>query len=395
MFNGIPPNIDILTFVPAISLFAWLILLLARGGFWKSDQRLRLNDSSPISWPSIAAIVPARNEEESIAETISSLKNQNYLGRLEILIVDDNSEDGTAAQVKSLEDMRVRLLTGSPLQENWTGKLWALQQGLEKVLSSGRPPDYVLFTDADIQHPTNNLRNLVLKAETDGLHLVSLMVRLNCRSLWEVLLIPAFIFFFQKLYPFPWINDPSRSTAGAAGGCILLRTATLIEAGGLEKIKSQIIDDCALARLMKPYGAIWIGLSQDVISLREYPSLGGIWSMVIRTAYDQLNYSVAQLVGSVLGMIVLYLVPPGILAIGLVAGDILTAFIAGAAWTVMFWCYKPTLQLYGRNNFEALLLPIAALLYTIMTIDSAFRYWIGRAPKWKGRENTIEDKGTR
>ena len=206
-------------------------------------------------------------------------------------MVDDNSEDGTGDEIKNTRDTKTELLYGRPLPKGWTGKLWALQQGIDEISQRERSPTFLLFSDADIIHPKESVRQLVLHAENSALELVSLMVRLNCRSKWEIILIPAFVFFFQKLYPFPWINNPSSRTAGAAGGCILIRTATLMQAGGLEKIKNQVIDDCALAKLIKPHGPVWIGLTQEVLSHRIYPSLIDIWNMVIRTAFDQLHHS--------------------------------------------------------------------------------------------------------
>ena len=384
---------DLAFAVGSISAIIWLYLALFRGGFWLADQRLSPEYNQLVSWPDVAIIIPARNEQGVIEGTLTSIQNQDYPGYLSIIVVDDNSEDGTVGSIQNTRDAQTELLFGRPLPEGWTGKLWALQQGIDKVSRRERSPTYLLLSDADIIYPQESVRQLILHAEERELELVSLMVRLNCRSAWEVMLIPAFIFFFQKLYPFPWINNPSRETAGAAGGCILLRTATLVQAGGLEKIKDQVIDDCALAQLIKPRGPIWIGLTQAVISHRPYATLREIWSMVIRTAFDQLHHSALFLALSVIGMIFAYVAPPAIFCIGTISSNVLVMATGGITWAIMTLCYVPTLRLYARNPIEALLLPVAALLYTLMTLDSARRFWRHKNPTWKGRTNQRRDFG--
>ena len=377
----------------SLSATIWLYLAFFRGAFWRADQRLSPGHSQLDSWPDVAIIIPARNEQGMIGKTLTSLQNQDYPGHLSILVVDDNSEDGTEDEIKNTRDTQTELLHGRPLPKGWTGKLWALQQGLEKISQRERSPTFLLMTDADIIHPHDSVRRLVLHAEEAALEIVSLMVRLNCRSAWEVMLIPAFVFFFQKLYPFPWINNPSSRTAGAAGGCLLIRTATLIQAGGLERIKGQVIDDCALAKLIKPHGPVWIGLTQEVLSHRLYPSLKDIWNMVIRTAFDQLHHSTSLLALSFIGMIITYAAPPAVFAIGATSSNFLLMATGGLAWAIMILCYLPTLNLYTRNPIEALLLPLAALLYTLMTLDSARRFWHHKNPTWKGRTNQTRDVG--
>jgi len=241
------------------------------------------------------------------------------------------------------------------------------------------------LTDADIEHDPGNVRRLVFKAEAEGRHLVSLMVKLRCESVWERLLIPAFVFFFQKLYPFPAVNDPHSRTAAAAGGCMLVRRETLAQAGGIDAIRSEVIDDCALARLIKKRGPIWLGLATRTRSLRAYDGLAEIWDMVARTAYVQLRHSVPALAGTVVGMAVIYLVPPLAFAVGTALRDGALAAAGLLAWLVMALAYGPTLALYGRSVAWAVALPAAAGLYTLMTVSSAYRHWRGRGAAWKGR----------
>ena len=380
-------GVDLAIILGSVSAAIWLYLALFRGGFWLADQRLSAEYSQLDFWPDVAIVIPARNEQAVIKRTLTSLQNQDYPGYLSIIVVDDNSEDRTVNEIKHSRNTKTELLQGRPLPEGWTGKLWALQQGIDEIFSRGRSPTFLLLSDADIIHPQKSVQQLVLHAEESGLELVSLMVRLNCRSKWEVILIPAFVFFFQKLYPFPWINNPSSRAAGAAGGCVLIRTATLLQAGGLDRIKNQVIDDCALAHLIKPHGPIWIGLTQEVISHRPYTSLKEIWNMVIRTAFDQLHHSASLLALSIICMILTYAVPPTVFVFGVISSNFLLIAIGSFASVIMMLCYIPTLRLYARSPIEALLLPVAALLYTLMTLDSAQRFWRHKNPTWKGRAN--------
>ena len=362
-----------------VSLIAWIGLLLFRGGFWRADQRLGPAAAEPADWPCVAVVIPARNEAETIGRTVASLVEQDYPGEFIVIVVDDNSDDGTAAAAGTAD--RLSVIAGRPLEAGWSGKLWAVQQGLEHA--AGALPDaaYVLMTDADIIHPPHSLRRLVGKAEAGRLDLVSLMVRLRCATFWERLLIPAFVFFFQKLFPFPWVNDARRSIAAAAGGCLMVRRAALDRAGGIEPIRHRLIDDCALAARIKPGGPIWLGLGEDVHSLRSYDRLGGIWRMVARSAFEQLRHSPAALFGTVAAMAVIYVVPP----LAVVAGDPIAAGCGFVAWLLMAVACRPTLSLYGLSAWRGLLLPVAALLYTLMTVDSARRHWQGRGGMWKGR----------
>jgi hopene-associated glycosyltransferase HpnB len=362
----------------AISLAAWLGLLLFRGGFWRADQRLG-NAGDLAFWPPVTAVIPARDEAATIGATVQSLLQQDYDGDVRVIVVDDNSEDGTACAAGTSD--RLRVIVGKPLIEGWTGKLWAVSQGVDAIEDAA----YVLLTDADIVHHPGNLKRLIYKAETDACHLVSLMVKLRCESFWERWLIPAFVFFFQKLYPFPTVNKPAKKIAAAAGGCMLVRRDTLANAGGIKAIGDQLIDDCALARLIKPHGAIWLGLATRTHSLRAYQTLGEIWNMVARTAYVQLDHSLLALLGTVLGMAVIYLMPPLAVIIGVFVGDGGILAAGGLAWAVMALAYTPTLALYGFSPVRALALPVAAGLYTLMTLSSALRHRQGRGGAWKGR----------
>ncbi|PSB06574.1 glycosyl transferase family 2 [Pleurocapsa sp. CCALA 161] len=376
--------------VAALPLGIWLFLLLFWGNFWRAD--CRLDNSQVLShYPSICAVIPARNEAEAIAASLISLLNQDYAGKFSIVLVDDNSGDRTteialetATQLGKSD--RLKVITGKPLVSGWKGKLWAMHQGIESVSTQAIAPDYWLFTDADIQHDGNNLTQLVTKAETADLDLVSLMVLLRCQSFWEKLLIPAFVFFFQKLYPFAWANDPRKSMAAAAGGCILISNQALTSIGGVARIKNALIDDCTLAQAVKSSGKnIWLGLSETTISLRGYDHLQVIWDTIARTAYTQLNYSPLLLIGAVVGMVITYLIAPVGLVWGLVTNNWLLLSICIVTCLLMIWAYIPTIRIYKIAWAWGLLLPAIAFLYTLMTIDSAFKYYQGKGGAWKGR----------
>ena len=293
-----------LLFITVIyNLIIWIYLLVFRGKFWRVDQLL-LPTSEPeienlASWPSIYAIIPARDEEKLLRQTLNSLLIQDYSGNLKIILVDDNSEDNTVNVVKFLAQQgdnytKLEVISAADLPRGWTGKLWAINQGINYAKQQTPAPDYFLLTDADIEHSSTNIRQLVVKAEQENLALVSLMVKLQCETLAEELMIPAFVFFFQKLYPFRWVNNSQKSTAAAAGGCILIRQQVLDEVGGIELIKNALIDDCALAKAVKQKSTnkkIWLGLTSETKSRRSYPDLMSIWNMVARTAFTQLNYS--------------------------------------------------------------------------------------------------------
>lgn len=381
-----------MTWAALVALAVWLILMFFRGRFWFADQHLSpaAKDAPPGGWPSVAVVIPARNEAGAIGPTVASVLGQDYPGRIDLFVVDDNSTDATAAEAGAAADAagaadRFHLVAGKPLEGGWSGKLWAVNQGLEAAGQAAPDAPFVLLTDADIKHDRQNLRRLMQKAQLENRDLVSLMVKLNCETGWEKLLIPAFIFFFQKLFPFPWVNNPVDRTAAAAGGCMLVRRDALKAAGGIAAIKGRLIDDCALAVLLKARGAIWLGLSRETVSLRRYDRLGEIWSMVARTAYEQLNHSLLMLLGTVAGMVLLYLAPPAAVVWGLAAGEGNTLLAGAAGWLVMAITYFPTLRLYGQPVWTAPVLPVAGFLYTLMTVDSARRHGQGRGGGWKGR----------
>ncbi|MGH8002338.1 MAG: glycosyltransferase, partial [Brasilonema sp.] len=330
------------------------------------------------------------------------------------VLVDDNSTDGTANVAERVaqelnKTQQLHVLFGQPLPPDWTGKLWALHQGIEYTQTLTSPPDYLLLTDADIEHHAHNLRSLVAKAQQENLELVSLMVLLRCQSFWEKLLIPAFVFFFQKLYPFPWVNDPTKSTAAAAGGCILITREALTRIGGIQIVRNALIDDCALAEAVKsnrftqlPHSLppspsspkIWLGLDDLTHSLRSYPSLSTVWGMIARTAFTQLHYSLGLLVVAVIGMILVYIVPSVSAIFGLLTGNWLVACVGSLGWLLMACAYLPTIRFYRCSLWLTLCLPGIALLYTLMTIDSAVRHWQKRGGTWKGRVYSKTEGGS-
>ncbi|MGF1481053.1 MAG: glycosyltransferase [Cyanophyceae cyanobacterium] len=381
---------NILTAVTVLSLTIWGYLLGFRGQFWRANQRLE-EDTTPLqSAPSLCVIVPARNEAELLPVTLRSLLTQDYPA-LSVVLVDDGSTDGTAQVAQevanSLQSQRLTVIAAKPLPPGWTGKLWAMHQGIDYAQQSFSP-NYFLLTDADIEHHSENVLELVTKAETEDLDLVSLMVLLRCQSVWEKLLIPAFVFFFQKLYPFPLVNQPHSKIAAAAGGCILIRRQALKSIGGIPAVRQALIDDCALAQAVKSSptrGKIWLGLTQSTRSLRPYPTLNTIWEMVARTAFTQLHYSPLLLVGTLLGMTLVYLVPPIVLVWGIITGTGVIAVAGLIAWLLMAIAYTPTLRLYQISPLWAVSLPVIAFLYTLMTLDSARCHWQGQGGAWKGR----------
>jgi hopene-associated glycosyltransferase HpnB len=382
----------------ATAAITWAYLLAFRGGFWRAQPRLEeaANEPRPADrgstagsarWPAVVAVIPARNEAAVIGGSIQSILRQDYPGRLSVVVVDDRSEDGTAEAARAAagaEPQRLDIVAASPLPAGWTGKTWAVHQGAARAEKT-RAPEYLWLTDADIEHDGRELRRLVTVARAEEADLVSVMVMLRCESFWEKLLIPAFVLFFQKLYPFAWVNDPVRPTAAAAGGSMLVRGIALRRAGGIEAIRNALIDDCALARNIKKEGRIWLGLARLTRSLRGYDGLRGIWDMVARTAYTQLRHSPVLLMLSLAGLAVAYLVPPAAAIYGGLAARPALAALGAAGWLLMAAAYLPTLRLYGRPWAAALSLPFACLLYCAMTGDSARRHWQGRGGAWKGR----------
>jgi hopene-associated glycosyltransferase HpnB len=377
-------------------LAIWLYLIAARGGFWLAAERDdRLAPGEILSWngawPALAAIIPARDEAACIGETVASLLRQPYAGEFSVIVVDDQSRDGTAQVARDAAARlgradRLKVVTGRPLPAGWTGKLWAQQQGValvEDLSIEGlpNPPACLLFTDADIVYGADALPQLVVRALANDFVLTSLMVKLRCRSFAERLLVPAFIFFFQMLYPFAWANDPRRRTAAAAGGCMLVRRDVLHQAGGLAAIRGALIDDCALAKLLKARGPIWIGLTERVYSIRAYAKLADIRRMVSRTAYAQLGYSPLLLAGTIAGLALTYLAPVALA----VFADGLAQFLGLFVWLLMALAFRPTLRLYGVPAFCGLLLPAIAAIYMAFTLDSAYQHARGRGGMWKGR----------
>ncbi len=385
-----------LTLIAAAALGAWLYLALFRGQFWRASERL--NDApAPSHWPEIVAVIPARDEAATISAVIAAHMGNDYPGTFSIILVDDGSTDSTAgiarqaAKGKTTEgkDRSFEIIAAPDLQPGWTGKLWAVHHGLGKAKEIASDAKYCLLADADIVLASDTLRRLVAKAERDNLALASLMARLQAKGQWGALLIPAFIYFFQKLYPFPRINDSSENTAGAAGGCMLVRSDALHDIGGIEAIKNELIDDCALARRIKditPSTRIWLGLAEDeAASLRDNSSLASIWTMVARTAYAQLGHSPLLLAGAVIGMALIYLAPPLIILTIGSHWSMTAVLYALMAWGLMAYTYWPTLKLYDRPPWEAAFLPAAATLYTAMMISSAYRHRQGLGGQWKGR----------
>jgi hopene-associated glycosyltransferase HpnB len=376
----------ITTVVALISLAVWVYLLFGRGWFWLCGER---DNSVPLeaaeSWPAIVAIIPARDEADMIGHSVGSLLRQDYGGPFSVVVVDDQSADGTAAAARAAANAagaadRLRIVAGTSLSPGWTGKLWAMRQGLSTVEAGGAAPEFVLFSDADIAYAPHVLARLVAIGRTRNSVLTSLMVKLNCESAAERWLVPAFVFFFQMLYPFAWVNDRGHSTAAAAGGCMLARREALAAAGGLEALHGALIDDCALGAIMKRQGPIWLGLTENVRSLRAY-SFAEFRQMVARSAFAELRYSPLRLGGAVAGMALVYFAP-ALLAI-FARG---TAQAAGAfAWAIMALSLMPTLRLYRRPLIGALALPAIALAYVAFTLDSAMQYWRGRGGYWKGR----------
>ncbi len=376
-----------------LSLFIWIGLLLFRGQFWRTDQQLSMGQSPLDYWPAVCVVIPARNEVDLIGLTIKSLLTQDYLGNFILILVDDDSTDGTAEVAQEMASSlgkgnQLQIIPSQPLPNGWTGKLWALDQGTRYAQSLALNPLYILLSDADIEHDRRNLSQLIMKAERESLDLASLMVYLRCQSFWEKLLIPAFIFFFAKLYPFRQVNNPKNSTAAAAGGCILIRTQALIRIGGIASIRHALIDDCTLAQRVKagnPFHPIWLGLSKTTHSLRPYDTLSAIWNMVARSAYTQLDYSPIRLLGTFIGMTIVYLIPPMGLGFGLVTGQWILVTVSLSTWVLMSLMYQLTIHFYRINPMWSITLPITAFLYTLMTLDSAWRHWQGRGGAWKGR----------
>lgn len=376
-----------LVLVCALSFAAWGYLALAHGRFWLGDQRLDGRAPPPAHWPPVTAVVPARDEAALLPETLASLLDQDYPGEFRIVLVDDESDDGTAEVAEGIakghpRGERLAVVRTPPRPPGWVGKMWAVETG---VRAGAGDHAFWLLTDADVAHGHDDLRRLVAKAEAERLALVSQMVLLHAGSGWGGLLVPAFVYFFQKLYPFPRVNDPRSRTAAAAGGCVLVRREALAAAGGVEALRGEVIDDCALGRAVKRNGPIWLGHSSRERSVRPYAGIGDVWHMVARSAYTQLRHSPLVLAGTLAGLVLLYLVPP-LAALGWPwHGDAAAGALGAAAWAVQAVTFAPTLALYGRTPAWGLALPVAGALYAAMTIDSARRHRSARGATWKGR----------
>jgi len=357
-------------FLAVSAVLAWSYLIFARGGFWRAADR----DDEPGAiadlgaWPSVAAVIPARDESDVIGTNLATLLRQDYPGPLRVIVVDDDSSDETARVAREAgagTGAPVDVLRAPALAPGWTGKLAAIAHGIRHAETAAEPPDYVLLTDADIAHAPDTLRMLVARARSDRLVLHSLMAKLCVERAGERAFIPAFVFFFAMLYPYAWVNRRYRAIAAAAGGCMLVERVALARAGGIAAIRGELIDDCALARLLKPHGAIRVTLTERARSTRVYRSLGEIRRMIARTAFAQLRYSPWLLGGTVVAMAVVFVAPPFVTPF---AHDPLARGLALLAWVAM-----------------TLALPAIAAIYVAWTLDSALRHWRGRGGEWKGR----------
>jgi hopene-associated glycosyltransferase HpnB len=374
----------VIGFIALLSLSIWLYLVAARGAFWLASER---DDDEPPSlpaWPSVTAVIPARDEAEHIGETVRSLLTQSYPGSFSVVLVDDQSRDGTAQAAKTIAAEigaadRLTVLAGASLPAGWTGKLWAVKQGVDQA--QGAAPDYLLLIDADIIYAPGTLTWLVGHAQMKRSVLTSLMAKLRCESFAERALIPAFVFFFQMLYPFAWVNRTDRAIAAAAGGCMLVRRDALGAAGGIEAIRGALIDDCALAARLKTQGPISLELTHRVRSTRAYPAVNDIRRMVARSAYAQLRYSPLLLAGTTAGLALTYLAP----ALLALFGSGLAQMFGILTWLLMAVAFQPILRFYRRSPLWGPALPLIALAYMAFTIDSAYQHARGRGGMWKGR----------
>jgi len=371
----------------------WSYLVLARGSFWRTKSVIPHASDKPGFSGGVLAVIPARNEAELIGPVVTSLLNQNVA--MPVLLVDDESTDGTTSVARRAAERAGKadsliVMQSKPLPAGWTGKVWSMHQGIEYAHARGINPTWILLTDADVLHGPETAANLGIIASQGSYDLTSFMVKLRCRSLPERLLIPAFVYFFFMLYPPAWTRNTRRSTAGAAGGCVLVKTEILERAGGLEAIRGALIDDCALARLLKEHGGrLWLGLTDQSRSLRRYETFSHIEQMISRTAFNQLNHSSLLLVGTIAGMVITYLAP----VLLLLTGSRPAILVGAAAWTAMTITYSNMVRYYRLNPAWALTLPLAALFYLVATIHSAVKYWNGAGGEWKGRAQDVGDQG--
>ena len=378
------------TSIATLTALTWSYLVLARGGFWRiKSAKPDASDHAGFSG-GVVAIVPARNEAELIGRVITSLLNQSVA--MPVVLVDDESTDGTAdvarrASEKAGKADALVVIQSKSLPAGWTGKLWSMHQGIERARAWN--PAWLMLADADVLHDAETVANLGVIASHGRYDLVSFMVKLHCKSLPETLLIPAFVYFFFMLYPPAWIRATPRSTAGAAGGCMLLKTETLERAGGLESIRGAVIDDCSLARLLKQHGGkLWVGLTDKSQSLRRYETFSDVEHMVSRTAFNQLKHSSLLLLCTIAGMVITYLAPPLLL----LTRSRLAIIVGAAAWAAMTITYLAMVRYYRLNPAWALTLPLAALFYLGATLHSAVKYWKGSGGDWKGRVQDVQDR---
>jgi hopene-associated glycosyltransferase HpnB len=363
----------------ALATAVWLYLLFGRGGFWREFRHAApAPEPAPAGAPRVAVVIPARNEVAGIGQAIRSLAVQEPL---HIVVVDDASGDGTAdAARRAAPSGLLTVLAGEPLPAGWTGKLWAVDRGVR--YAARFQAEYLLLTDADIVHAPGTIAAMVDRTQSGGCDLVSYMAMLHCRTLAEHALVPAFVYFFLALYPPAWICDPRHSTAGAAGGCMLIRREALQRIGGIASIRGELIDDCALARAVKQSGGrVWLGLSTGVESSREYATFAEIERVIARTAFTQLRHSALLLVGTVAALAVTYLLGPALA----LAAPTRAAVLGALAWLMMSASYIPALRFYRRPFWSAPLLPLVAIFYAWATVHSAVNYWRGAGGIWKGR----------
>ena len=354
------------------------------GRHWRIEPRLdREVPNLPIGGR-VVAVVPARNEADELPGTLTALLGQRHRD-LHVVVVDDHSTDDTAGVARRLAATqgasdRLGVIAAPALPPRWAGKVWAQQQGVRAALSRGA--DWIWLTDADIHHAPDVLGRLLATAQRERRDLVSIMARLRCATAVERLLIPAFTYFFATLYSFRATRDDQGRTAGAAGGCILVRADVLERIGGMVGLRDAVIDDCALARVCKDAGArLWLGYDPGVRSTRGYPSLAALWNMVARSAYTQLRLSPVILLGVLLGLGFLFLVPVAAICVGSTTERLLGLLCYGA----MVRTYLPMVRYLGCAPGWALALPLSAMLYAAMTWSSAWRHHRGRGARWKGR----------
>jgi hopene-associated glycosyltransferase HpnB len=372
-----------------LCLAIWIYLLTVHGGFWKvASLKADVQPAHQIDG-TISVVIPARDEADVVGSTIESLLTQTCAKPIHVFVVDDHSTDGTAEVARDAARRAGRpdaltVISGSPLPAGWTGKLWAVHQGVEWAMRSH--PRFLLLTDADVHHSPDNVAILVAIAEKGNYGLTSFMVKLHCQSLGERFLIPPFVFFFFMLYPPAWIRHSRRKVAGAAGGCMLVRPEALERAGGIAAISGEIIDDCALALCIKRTGGrVWLGVTSETCSTRAYASFGEIERMISRTAFNQLRHSAWILLGALVGLTITYLLP----LVLLVSGNATLATLGVTSWLLMTLAFLPMVRFYRLGPLWALTLPLSACFYMLATIHSAFKFWSGRGGEWKGRVQDI------